>query len=78
MPLADALLDTLGHRRVAVVLVEQGQVVEDRLVFGVHPLEAVLRHHRQLVAEGRVVGRQLGTVDETDGCARPGAAAPRR
>ena len=58
--LDDPLLDALGHRRVVVVLVHQGQVVEDVLLLGVHPPQPVRDDHRDLVGEGRVVGHAVG------------------
>ena len=39
-----------------IVLVHHRQVVEDVLLLGVHPAQAVLHDHRDLVGEGRVVG----------------------
>ena len=52
MPAQDPLLGALGHRRVAVVLVHQREVVEDVLLLVDHPAQAVLDDHRDLVAEG--------------------------
>src|SRR5215216_2233473 len=57
-PLGDAV--ALGHGRVLVVLVHHGQVVEDVLLVGVHPPQAVLDDDGQLVGEGRVVGDAVG------------------
>ncbi len=52
----DAVLRALRHRRVHVVLVHQRQVVEDVLLLGDHPAQTLLDDHRDLIAEGRVVG----------------------
>jgi hypothetical protein len=46
----DPLLRTLGHRRVRVVLVHDGDVVEDVLLLGEHAPQAVLDDRRDLVA----------------------------
>ena len=51
----DALLDALGHRRLRVVLVVEGQVIEDVLAVAEHPLDAVPHDHCGLVRERGVV-----------------------
>ncbi len=58
-PFQDALTDPLGHGRRLVLLVHERDVVEDALAFPVHPPDAVLDDHRDLVSEGRVVGNQI-------------------
>src|SRR5215211_7092417 len=58
--LADALLGPLGHGRVLVVLVHQGDVVVDVLLLGVHAPQAVLDDHRHLIGPSRVVGHDVG------------------
>ena len=55
-PLQDAVADALGHRRHRVLLVHDGQVVEDALLIDVHPADAVLDDDGDLVGERRVVG----------------------
>src|SRR5690606_10951851 len=57
--LADAFLHALRHGRVRVVLVHHGDVVEDALALLVHPPQAVLDDHRQLVSEGGIVGNAV-------------------
>src|SRR5215217_4308899 len=59
-PLADPLLGSLGHGRVLVVLVHQGDVVPDVLLVGAHAPQAVLHDHRDLIGPGRVVGHDVG------------------
>ena len=54
--LQDAFLSTLRHRRMLVVLVHHRQVVEDVLLLGIHPAQAVLDDDGDLVREGRVIG----------------------
>jgi hypothetical protein len=60
-PLQDPLARPLGHRRHGVLLVHHGQVVEDALLLAIHPADAVLDDHRQLVGVRRVV-RDAGRV----------------
>ena len=49
-----------GHRRMRVVLVHHREVVIHVLLLGVHPPQAVLHDHRDLVAEGRIVRDAIG------------------
>src|SRR5262245_40446927 len=53
-------LVAFGHRRVRVVLVHQGQVVEDVLLLFVHPADAFADDDREFKSEGRVVGDEIG------------------
>src|SRR5215218_1555566 len=59
-PLEDALLRALRHCGVLVVLVHQGDVVEDVLLLGEHSAQPVLDDDRHLVGVGRVVGDAVG------------------
>ena len=36
-----------------------GQVIEDRFLFDIHPLDAILNNDGDLVGEGRIVGQQV-------------------
>src|SRR5438309_3385984 len=51
----DSFLDSLGHRGLRVVLVVEGQVVEDVLTVAEHPLDALANDDGGLVRERRVV-----------------------
>ena len=44
------------HRRMLVLLVHHGQVIEDVFLVRIHPLDAVFDDHRQLVGERGIVG----------------------
>ena len=70
----------VGHRRHRVVLVVEGQVVEDVLgSLAVHALGAVAG--RSSPSRRRRPGRRPGTAARSrpaPGCGRPGAAGPRR
>ena len=55
----DALLRAGRHRRLDVVLVQDGQVVEDILALFVHPPDAVLNDHGEFVGERRIVRHQV-------------------
>ena len=59
-PAEDALLRPLGQRRLRVILVHHGQVVEDVLLLLAHAPEAVPNDHRQLVSVRGVVGAAVG------------------
>src|SRR5690606_31395861 len=52
-------LHALGHGRVGIVLVHDGDVIEHVLVIHVHAPHAVLDDHRELVGVGRVVGNAV-------------------
>jgi hypothetical protein len=67
--LEDALPDSLlaialRHGRVLVVLVHQGDVIEDILLLGHHAAQAVVHDHRDLVAVSRVVAQAVGDHGE--------------
>src|SRR5690606_6210829 len=53
-------LDALGHGRVGIVLVHDGDVVEHVLVIHVHAPHAVLDDHRELVGVCRIIGNAIG------------------
>src|SRR5688572_5129852 len=55
-PLQDAFFGALRHGRMLVVLVHQGDVIEDILLIGDHAAQPVLDDHRDLVAVARIVG----------------------
>ena len=59
-PAQNPLLRILRHRRMPVVLVHQGDVVEDVLLIDDHPAQPVLDDHSDLVAERRVVRAAVG------------------
>ena len=58
--LEDAGLGALGQCRLRVILVEHGDVVVDVFLLDIHPAQAVVDDHRQLVVVGRVVGHTAG------------------
>ncbi len=59
----DAFTRALGHRRHLVLLVHHRDVVEDVLLLLVHPADALLDDHRDLVSECRVVRHAVGITD---------------
>ena len=58
--LDDLLLGAGLEARHRVVLVEQGQVVEDVVLLLDHALQAMVKDHANLVREGRVVADAVG------------------
>ena len=58
--LEDAGLHPLRHGRLRIVLVHQGNVVEDALPLGEHAPQPVLDDHRQLVGVAGIVGDAVG------------------
>ena len=76
--LEDPLLDALRHRRLRVVLVHHGDVVEDAFLLRVHAPQAVLHDDGELVGEARDRRRRSsGSSTPAGGCGRPGAAGLR-
>src|SRR5437867_2136346 len=55
----DALLDAFRHRGLWVVLVVEGEVIEDVLAVAEHPLDAVAYDHGGLERERGVVGADV-------------------
>ena len=56
----NAFLDSLGHGWHRVRLVHHGQIVEHALLLLVHPPDAVLDDHCNLIGEGRIVRLKIG------------------
>src|SRR5690606_25059764 len=56
----NALLGTLRHGQVRVVLVQAGDVIEDVLLVGIHATQAILHDDGQLVRERRIVRATIG------------------
>ena len=75
----DAVVDAVGLLGLRVVLVVEGDVVEDVLAVVVHPLDAVADDRRQLVGERRVVGPDVrdGRGEDVES-GRRRAGGPRR
>ena len=59
-PANDPLVDALGLGGHRVVLVVQGEVVEDGFLVLIHPPDAVLHDDGDLVGVGRIVGDAVG------------------
>ena len=59
--LQNALPDALafGHGRHGQRLVGDGEVIEDRLLVDVHPLDAILENDGNLVGKRRIVGEDI-------------------
>ena len=64
--LENAFFRTGRHRRVCVVLVHHGDVIEHVFLFLIHPPHAVLDDHRDFIGEGRVVGDAIGNGRSED------------
>src|SRR5690606_1212613 len=55
----DILLDSLGHSRMAVVLIHQGDVIEDIFLILNHTTQTLLNDDRKFIGKGRIVGNTV-------------------